>query len=198
MSTENSNLFAQIAAQQQAAAAAAAAANPVSYIPASKRDEIRAQTVLKIYAVCHPVTPASGTGKTNHWTLSFDIGSGRGVRLDLQPNPQQPHTNGGSKAYIIISLLDYVVTSNAVRYDPVSVTYQRTVGWYIDYFASGGRFRYAFTSQGVGCRQWMIDTLKLLADVGEINNAESELARRALAYTWPDNRAAEPAIGTYF
>jgi hypothetical protein len=141
-STDMSNAFAAIAAQQQAAAAAAAA-NPVFYIPASRREEIRAYTVLKIYAVCHPKSAASGSGKTNHWTLSLDIGNGRSVRLDIQPNPQQSHTNGGSKALIVLSLLDYVVTNNAVRHDAVSVTYSRPVSWYIDYLASGGRFKYA-------------------------------------------------------
>lgn len=197
MSGQQSNLFAQIAAEQQAAAAAAAA-NPVSYVPASGRDEIRAKMVLKVYAVCHPMTATSGNGKTNHWTLSFDIGNGQGVRLDIQPNPQRPHTNGGDKAHIVLSLLNYVVTRSAERYDAVSVTYQRPVSWYIDYLASAGRFRYAFTSESIGCRQWITDTLKLLADVGEVNSTESESARRALAYIWPDNRAAEPAAGTYF
>lgn len=186
-----------IAAQQQAAAAAAAA-NPVLYVPASARDEIRTYNVLKIYAVCHPKSAASGTGKTNHWTLSFDVGNGQGVRLDIQPNPLQTHTNGGMKAQIIVSRLNYVVTNNAERYDPVSVTYSRPVSWYIDYLASGGRFRYAFTSEGIGCRQWIRDILKLLADIGEVNSSDCESARRSLGRLWPDNRTAEPAAGTYF
>jgi hypothetical protein len=146
----------------------------------SARDEIRTYNVLKIYAVCHPKSAASGTGKTNHWTLSFDVGNGQGVRLDIQPNPLQTHTNGGMKAQIIVSRLNYVVTNNAERYDPVSVTYSRPVSWYIDYLASGGRFRYAFTSEGIGCRQWIRDILKLLADIGEVNSSDCESARRSL------------------
>ncbi|KAF2679673.1 hypothetical protein K458DRAFT_115815 [Lentithecium fluviatile CBS 122367] len=197
MASKTSNLFAQIAAQQQAAAQAAAT-NPVTYVPGSKQDEIRGYTVLKAYAVCHPVAPGSGSGKTNHWTLSFDVGSRRGVRFDLQPNPQQLHSNGGMKACLIVSLLEYVITNNAARYDPLSVTYARTIGWYIDYLASGGRLRYAFTAEGVGCRKWITDTLKLLEDVKEIHSEESEMARRAIAYRWPDCVADEPAAGVYF
>jgi hypothetical protein len=170
----------------------------VFYIPASRREEIRAYTVLKIYAVCHPKSAASGSGKTNHWTLSLDIGNGRSVRLDIQPNSQQPHTNGGSKALIVLSLLDYVVTNNAVRHDAVSVTCSRPVSWYIEYLASGGRFKYAFTSEEIGCRTWITDTLQLLADVGEVNSVESESASRALAYLWPDAKPARPAAGVYF
>jgi hypothetical protein len=194
-----SNLFAQIAAQQQAAAAAAA--NPVSYVPASRRDVIRAYPVLRLLAVCHPpTTTTGGTGITNHWTLTFEVSDSKSVRLDIQPNPNpsQIHTNGGQKAYVIVSELEYLVTTHAVRFDIVSVTYQRTVGWYIDYFAAGGRFRYAFHPQGVGCRQWQTDTMQLLSDTGNVNRAESEVARRALACTWPDGRPAAPAAGTYF
>ncbi|KAF2676660.1 hypothetical protein K458DRAFT_492313 [Lentithecium fluviatile CBS 122367] len=197
ISAQNSNLFAQIAAQQQAALAAAAA-NPVTYVPASKTNEIREKLVLKIYAVCHPIMTTSGTGKTNHWTLSFDVGNRQGVRVDIQPDPRQHAANGGNKAYVIVSLLDYLITNKAERADPVSVTYQRSVGWYVDYLASGGRFKYIFTPQGIGCRKWVTDTLKLLADVGEANKTEVDTATRALAYTWPDNRPAEPAAGTYF
>ncbi|KAF1962483.1 hypothetical protein CC80DRAFT_161789 [Byssothecium circinans] len=190
------NLLAQIAAQQQAAAAAAAA-NPVSYIPTRNKDWIREQKVLSICAVCHPLTATSGTGKTNHWTLSFDIGNGQGIGFDIQPNYQQTHTGGGMKAFVVSSF-DYVVTPNAERSDLVKVTHSRPVSFYIDYLASRGRFRYAFTSEGVGCRHWIRDTLKLLADAGEIDSVDSESARRALTYTWPDNCASEPAAGTYF
>jgi len=144
------------------------------------------------------VTVTSGNGKTNHWTLSFDVGNGRGVRLDIGPNPQQTHTNGGGKAWIVLSSLEYLVTRNAKRYDLIAVTYLRPIGWYMDYLASGGRFQYAFTSEGVGCRRWISDTLKLLSDVGEVNSNESELARRALAYLWPSQEASEPAAGVYF
>lgn len=194
-----SNLFAQIAAQQQAAAAAATA-NPVSYVPPSRRDAIRAYPVLRLLAVCHqPTTIAGGTGKTNHWTLTFDVGDNTSVRLDIQPNSSIPlHTNGGQRAQVIVSELNYLLTTHAVRYDIVSVSFQRNVGWYIDYFAAGGRFRYAFHPQGVGCRQWHSDTMHLLGESGNVNNAESEAARRSLACTWPGGHPAAPSAGTYF
>ncbi|KAF1850956.1 uncharacterized protein K460DRAFT_400990 [Cucurbitaria berberidis CBS 394.84] len=198
MSNQISELFAQIAAQQRAAAATAAA-NPVSYIPRSKKEEIRAQLVLKIYAICHPMSDDSGNGATNHWTLSFDIGNGHGVSLNAQPNPQQPpHTSGGDKALITVSETKYVVPVDAIRDGLISVMHSRPVSWYIEYLASKGRFRYAFTPEGVGCRRWLIDTLKLLADAGEVNSADSETARHSIAYLWPENRADEPANGTYF
>ncbi|KAF2650735.1 hypothetical protein K491DRAFT_608304, partial [Lophiostoma macrostomum CBS 122681] len=105
---------------------------------------------------------------------------------------------GGSKASVIISLVDCVVANDALRQDSISVTNKQPVGWFIDYLATKGRFRYAFTSEGVGCRQWVTDTLKLLADEGEISSAESDSARHALAHTWPGGCAAGPAVGTYF
>lgn len=37
-------------------------------------------------------------GGTDHWGLSFDIGSGRGVSFNNQADPQQPHTDGGSQS----------------------------------------------------------------------------------------------------
>lgn len=156
------------------------------------------RAIHKIYFVCHPLTAAVAAGGTNHWTMSLDVGDGQGVRFDLQPNPQQTHTNGGSKAHLIVSHLSYVVTQHAVRSDPVSVTYSRTVGWLIDYLISAGRLRYAFNPQGVGCRNWMTDTAKLLSDVGEANQTESETARNAIAYIWPDQKYSQPAVGVYF
>jgi hypothetical protein len=131
MSGQSSNPLALLAAQQRAAREASAA-NPVSYVPASKKDEILAYTVQRIYTVCHPITPTSGNGQTNHWTLALDVGEGKSVGMDVQPNPQQPHTNGGDKAFVILSLLDHLITSDAERHDLVSVTYGRPVGWYVD------------------------------------------------------------------
>lgn len=194
MSSQTPNPLAQLAAQQRAAAAAA---NPVFYVPASERDQIRGYFVLKVYAVCHPKTSDSESGETNHWTLSFDIGNGESVGLDIQPDLSKSYTNGGFKASVIISYPECVVTNNA-RKDLVSVTYSRPVGWYVDYLASAGRFKYAFTPGNVGCWNWMIDTLQLLADAGEVNSTESASARSALAYLWPDHSPSAPAAGTYF
>ncbi|KAF2641395.1 hypothetical protein P280DRAFT_517598 [Massarina eburnea CBS 473.64] len=189
------NLFAQIAAQQQAAAASA---SPVSYILPSNKDWIRAQNVLKIYVVCHPITCTSGNGTTNHWTLVFDIGDGRSVEMNAQPDPQRPYINGGMKASIVISSLSYVVPSVAVRCDSVQVAHSRTVGFYVDYLESGGHFRYAFTSNGVGCRYWITNTLKLWAEAGEVSITDVASARHVISHLWPDNRIDEPAVGTYF
>jgi hypothetical protein len=167
-------------------------------VPASKKDELLAYTVQRIYAVCHPITRTSGTGQTTHWTLTFDVGEGKSVRMDIQPNPQQPHTNGGDKAYVILSLLDYLITSHAERHDLVSVTYGRPVSWYVDYLSTGGRFKYAFSPDGIGCRKWATDTLQLLADIGEVDRTQAESARNAIAYLWPARTHSAPVGGTYF
>lgn len=97
MSGHSSNPLARLAAQQRAAREATTA-EPISYVPVAKKDEILVYTVQRIYAICRPVSGTSETGETNHWTLTFDVGEGTSVRMDVQPNPQQPHTNGGFKA----------------------------------------------------------------------------------------------------
>ncbi|KAH9861418.1 hypothetical protein J1614_011164 [Plenodomus biglobosus] len=176
----------------------AALANPISYVPPSKKDEILAYTVQRIYAVCQPITRTSGNGQTNHWTLTFDVGEGKSVGMDVQPNPQQPHTNGGDKAHVIVSLLDYLITIEAERCDAVSVTHGRTVGWYTDYLSTDGRFKYAFSPDGIGCRKWVTDILQLLADIGEVDKSQAESAGNAIAYLWPAGTYSAPTSGTYF
>ncbi|KAH7406412.1 hypothetical protein DE146DRAFT_786260 [Phaeosphaeria sp. MPI-PUGE-AT-0046c] len=197
MSGQSLNPLALIAAQQRAAREAATA-KPISYVPPSKKGEILGYTVERIYAVCHPVSPTSGSGETNHWTMKFDVGEGKSVSLDIQPDPRRPHTNGGFKACVIVSLLGDHITVSAERYDLVSVTYGRPVSWYIDYFASAKRFRYAFAPSGIGCRQWITDTLQLLADAGEVNRQESTNAQNAIVYLWPARTPCGLVSGTYF
>src|SRR5690348_17263972 len=64
-STMPESLIAQLYAQAHPKAAAAAAnLDPITCIPASQRDNIRAQVVTAIHAACHPVTATSGNGQT--------------------------------------------------------------------------------------------------------------------------------------
>lgn len=197
MSSQSVNPLALIAAQQRAAREAAAA-KPISYVPASKKDEILARTVQGIYAICHPISPTSGNGQTNHWTLIFDIGGGESVSMDVQPNPAQPHANGGDKAFVILSFLDHLIPTHAERYELVSVTYRRPVGWYVDYLSTTGRFKYAFSPDGIGCRKWITDTLQLLANIGEVDRTQAESARDTIAYLWPACTHSALVGGTYF
>ena len=190
--------WAQLVAAQNARNAAMAS-NPISYIPASMRQEIREKTVLKVFVVCDSITPRSGDGTTNHWTFAFDVDNGQSVRLDVQPDYNQRQPNGSMKSSVIVSwLADYVVPECAERADPVSVTRSRSLGWYIDCLQDGGRFKYMFTAEGVGCRQWITDTLHLMADAGEFDGEECLQARNAISHTWPSGTLSPPTPGTYF
>ena len=89
---------------------------PVRFIPSAEKEDILNSTVLFLYAVGHH--PLSEGG--NHWCLYLDVGDGGSVYINATPSYNVPAIKmpGGSKAFILISLLPYTyseLTEKAVK-----------------------------------------------------------------------------------
>lgn len=174
---------------------------PVKYIPASQKDAIRDRPVAHIKAAAHEKTPGPYEGGvTNHWCLYLQTGEQEAVQIDVQPNPQQPATvvQGGSKADVIVSLLQCTTPQNVVHHSKMTVPAGLVVAHVVDYIMQHGRHRYEFTAAGVGCRRWVSDTLSLLQDKEWLDKTAVETTKDDILKLWPEQIALEIDNGEYY
>ncbi|KAF2236055.1 hypothetical protein EV356DRAFT_83294 [Viridothelium virens] len=170
---------------------------PVKYVPADRKDEIRAKSVLCVHAVAHPKGPGPHPGGfTNHWCLYLQTGADESVEIDVQPNPQQRGTAipGGSKADVIASLLPFPIFANAVHYKTMAVPAGLVVAQVLDSLVQHGHDKYEFTARGVGCRKW-VDTLAFLTEKGWLDGS---MAISDIVRLWPEGIPLELDEGKYY
>jgi hypothetical protein len=123
---------------------------PIKYIPASKKAEIRAKLVYALHAIAHSQIPGPYSGdRTNHWCVYLHTSEGEGDEtfcINAIPNPQQAGTTipGGSKADVIVSLFHGPI-EDVTHKVTMAVTEGLTVGHIIDLLAQHGREMYEFT-----------------------------------------------------
>jgi hypothetical protein len=72
------------------------------------------------------------------------------------------------------------------------------VAYVIDVLLEAGRHKYEFTADGVGCRQWITDSLSLLQALGWGNSDSYDAAKEAIAKLWPDEIDLPLNPGAYY
>ncbi|KAH8429177.1 uncharacterized protein LDX57_006846 [Aspergillus melleus] len=108
------------------------------------------QVVRWVDAVGHDRLPKGG----NHWCLYLRVGESRSVRVDITPSYVVPSISipGGSKANMIVSLLDYGVSRSAQKVVKLDVPRGKTVREFVDLLIQHGRHKYEFNAQSQGYR----------------------------------------------
>src|SRR5271163_519967 len=106
--------------------------DPVKFIPANCKEVILAYPVHNIIAAAHEETKWKDQF-TNHWCFYLQTSPESSVRVDCQPSHAVPGTViNGSKAYLIVSHLDYIVSSGAIKQVVLSAAGGLTVGNVVD------------------------------------------------------------------
>lgn len=165
--------------------------DPVKYIPASERNQLRAWSVRDLLAVAHEPLEVGG----NHWCFYLQIEDSDGtesVCIDTIPSHITPSSiiPGGSKSYTIISKKPSPIHQRGKNEDAgtdisfmkicrLPVSKDKTVGDIVDLLIQRGRHRYEFSSEGTGCRKWVSDQIWLLSDVNLVTDVKEVLATDA-------------------
>lgn len=170
--------------------------NPVHFVPASHKDAILAKKVECIIAAPH-----SKTTGTNHWCFYLKTGPDASVMIDCQPSYTVSSTvlTGGSKANVVISELECVISHDAQARFTLGVTPGLTVADVYNVLIQNGRHKYEFDSKGVGCRHWLSNQLDLLQQQQIITNAgEVTAAKAGILKLWPDETSLALDVGAYY
>ncbi|BDD62081.1 hypothetical protein AAWM_04648 [Aspergillus awamori] len=169
---------------------------PVNFIPRHRQAEILELPVQSLIAAPH-----SKHAGTNHWCLYALTSDATSVRFDCQPSYSVPNTilPGGSKAYVIISELQYAVSRDAQAQFILRVTPGLKVRHVYDLLIQNGRHKYEFDSNGVGCRFWTTDQINLLHQHRLITDtAQVTAAKNGILKLWPDQTPLELDRGAYY
>ncbi len=126
--------------------------NTVAFIPSSLSTRLSQMPVSGIYvaaqppdlaAASEPGQASSGTQKTNHWVLYLITSPQTSVRFDLSPT-------GTGSGVLIISNLDYVMSSDVVKVYTLSIKEGISVQSVLETIQQSGYDRYSFTGgQGI-------------------------------------------------
>ena len=174
--------------------------DPITYVPARRREVISLLPVFQVMIVRHEKI-SWGSGYTNHWCLYLKTSGSTAVMVDCQPSHSIPSTitYRGSKAVLIISELDRLLLPDAIKVIALPAKAGLTVKDIIVAFMESGRHRYEFTSDGVGCRKWVFDQIDLLQSLDYIASSdECHTAREAILRLWPDGSSLLLDAGVYY
>ncbi len=131
---------------------------PVRYIPAGNRHQIRAFAVLSLLVVAYSKLKKGG----NHWCFYLPVSNSRPIRID--PNPTGLTGTvlpGGTKANVVVSELSYYVSNQAEHVETVSGQGGLTVRDFIDAITNEGHHKYEFDKNGIGYRNSVTDQINL-------------------------------------
>ncbi|GJC97632.1 hypothetical protein ColKHC_06458 [Colletotrichum higginsianum] len=206
-STDSSSNPAESAASQHVWSFQPPPFEPVQYIPKRDQDDIRGFAVLETSAVAHEPLDNGG----NHWTFyltvapnPLDTEDRRLVQLDSTPSGTPSGGGGsGSKANIVISLLEDREFSRAQCICRLKTRDSLTVGDFVDAITDHGREKYDFDDRGRGCKKWTADQMDLLLEVGIIVQEEDVAnAKKDMMLQWDGFRRSgdhsEWAVGIYY
>ncbi|KAJ0158357.1 hypothetical protein CTA2_11791 [Colletotrichum tanaceti] len=181
---------------------------PVQYIPKKDRDDIRGFAVLEAGAVAHE--PLANGG--NHWTFYLtvapdpllDLEDRRLVQLDSTPSGTPSGGGGsGSKANIVVSLLEDRGFSRAQCICRLKTRDSLTVGDLVDAITDHGREKYDFDDRGRGCKKWTADQMDLFLRAGILVQEDDVAnAKKDMMFQWDAFRRtgehSEWAVGVYY
>ncbi|KAL2816597.1 hypothetical protein BDW59DRAFT_9544 [Aspergillus cavernicola] len=121
---------------------------PLIFIPAGQQNEILHLPVWSLHAVCHERLPQGG----NHWSLYLGVGEPRSVHLDITPSYTIPDVSipGGSKAYMVLSLLEEGIPAFAQKSVRLDVPHGKIVQDFVNLLIDHGRQKYEFNAEGAG------------------------------------------------
>jgi len=168
----------------------------VFYIPAGEKDKIYALPVVKISAVGHGLLENGG----NHWCFYLTVSADTSVRVDISPSYSIPGTTlkGGSKAFIVVSDLSYLLSTSAQKVCEFEIKDSLSVGDFLDVLVNAGRHKYEFNSLGQGCRKWTTDQITLFEERGVFKASEAAAAKDAILTEHPTGRRYPLVFGAYY
>lgn len=110
---------------------------------------------------------------------------------------------GGTKANIVISLLDYEVSKQAQHVSHLAVPRGVKVGNFVQAITDNGRDKYDFDEMGRGCRKWTSDQIDLFFELGLLRSAsDADAAKKNILTEWvkskPTGRQYPLVKGSYY
>ncbi|PWY80793.1 hypothetical protein BO94DRAFT_537003 [Aspergillus sclerotioniger CBS 115572] len=170
--------------------------HPIHFIPATRQAHILATPITSARAVGH-----TQEGGTNHWCFYLETSPSTSIQLDCQPSHSITSTEipGGSKAFVIISELDRLLSHDAETEFRLDVVPGLTVTKIIEHLTDHGRHNYEFDSNGVGCRYWVTDQINLLYELGVFtDSSQVDAAKDGIRKLWPEKTAHPLDQGSYY
>ncbi|KAK1149813.1 hypothetical protein N8T08_003364 [Aspergillus melleus] len=170
---------------------------PLLFVPAAQQNEMMGQVVRWVDAACHERLPQGG----NHWSLYLIIGENFSVRIDITPSYVVPSASipGGSKANMIVSLLEDAFSRPTEKVVKLDVPDDSTVRELVNLLIQHGRHKYEFNGQGQGCRYWTDHQIDLFYQHGLlVDCAQIEAAKEAILTQWPDQMRYPLVQGGYY
>ncbi|KAL2823850.1 hypothetical protein BJY01DRAFT_241749 [Aspergillus pseudoustus] len=170
----------------------------IHFVPKSRQEHLLSGRITHIIAAPHHQDAG-----TNHWCFYLATSPTTSIQLDCQPSHSVPSTvlPGGSKAFIIISELDYSLAPDVEGKYVLDITPDRglTVNDLLTLLIGNGRHRYEFDSRGVGCRFWVTEQLELFyASRVLTGRAQIEDVKAAIKKLWPEATPLELDRGAYY
>ncbi|KAL4912898.1 hypothetical protein BDW62DRAFT_206047 [Aspergillus aurantiobrunneus] len=171
---------------------------PIQFIPKSRQTHLLSLPIQRIIAAPHH----QDTG-TNHWCFYLAVSPTTSVQLDCLPTYSIPSTTlpGGSKANVIISELDYLVSPDVEATFTLDLASDRiiTVKDIHDLLVENGRHKYEFDRRGVGCRFWIAQQVDLIYQSGFlVDEKQVENMKAAVVKLWPEQTPLELDQGAYY
>ncbi|PLN81505.1 hypothetical protein BDW42DRAFT_168841 [Aspergillus taichungensis] len=170
---------------------------PLHFIPKSQEKHILSLPIQHILAAPHHQEAG-----TNHWCFYLATSPTTSIQLDCLPSYSVPSTvlANGSKANIVISKLDRLVSADVEATFALDVASDRTlfVRDVIDLLVENGRHRYEFDERGMGYRFWVTEQVELFLRCGVVDDAEQvEAVKAAVGTLWPEKVPLELDPGAY-
>jgi hypothetical protein len=164
--------------------------DPLNYIPASSRGEIREKIVYYVHLVAHSVLQSGG----NHWDIYLQTGAKESVRLDMNPGAFPGRI--GFLGRLDISRHNYPVTNRHQLLTTIAAARRCTVGFVLDAIVRADNHRYEFTKNGRGCTSWVQDQFYLFIDIGLLPPGHERNFEKAITTAWIGGRSHGPSAVT--
>lgn len=136
----------------------------------SVQESDRAKTVQSILVAGSPADQSTTFGIL-HWTLFLKIGPTTSVNLNMQPGMDL------ITGILIGSSMEYSSGLPSTAEFLLESTHNFTVDEFIQLLVSKGYTKYRFNEEGLGCRYWCAEVIRLLENqswVGQGSTAELE------------------------
>ncbi|BCS27980.1 uncharacterized protein APUU_61028S [Aspergillus puulaauensis] len=173
---------------------------PIHFVPEDREEHILSLPIQRIIAAPH-----RQDASTNHWCLYLVVSPTTSIQLNCLPSYSVPSDilSGGSKAYLILSELDYLVPDDieaTFNLDvPADILTEVTVDDIMNVLIDNDRQKYEFDCNGAGCRLWVTEQVEMLYDAEYVvNDTQVEAVKAALLKLWPEQTPLELDKGAYY
>ncbi|KAL4878887.1 hypothetical protein BJY04DRAFT_220718 [Aspergillus karnatakaensis] len=171
----------------------------LGFIPVGEREKTMSYSVESVLAVAHEELSGGG----NHWCFYLQIPGGQhSVHIDITPSYTVPSTtlSGGSKAYMLVSHLEYQYLQSATKVVQLDVRAGLAVRDFVDLPVENGRHQYEFNSEGQGCRYWTDEQIDLFffSRGFFVTRAQVTEAKNAILTQHPSGLQYPLVVGAYW